>query len=77
MHFYFYWLVTLVQGFEVASFGNALWGAFVVSLTGVLASLLFGGTAVRIRSETVDDRSSGSGPRSHKAENEDDDVIDI
>ena len=68
---------TLVQGFEVASFGNALWGAFVVSLTGVLASLLFGGPAVRIRSETVDDRSSGSGPRSHKAGNEDDDVIDI
>ena len=32
----------LVHGFTVVSFGDALWGAFVVSCTGLIANLLFG-----------------------------------
>lgn len=67
---------SLVEGFNVSSFGNALWGALVVSLTGVAANLLFGGNRVRVQS-----RSSGttqySSSQSRKPLKDDDDVIDV
>lgn len=68
----------LVDGFEVATFGNALWGALVVSLTGGVANLLFGGTKVR-----VDTARRGTPPRPkapsarRPIKDDDDDVIDI
>lgn len=67
----------LVQGFEVASFWNALWGAFVVSLTGAAANLLFGGSSVRVRTEMGGDSSQSIGPQARKSVKKDDDVIDI
>lgn len=70
----------LVEGFYVDSFGYALWGALVVSLTGWLASVLFAGPAARGRSgvNVRVFRSGGrpSGPAAPKVK-KDDDVIDV
>jgi putative membrane protein len=73
----------LVVGFEVDSFGYALAGAFVVSLTGAAANLLFGSSRVQVRTGRSDGSGSGgdgsrpsrSGQR--KPLKDDDDVIDI
>ncbi len=71
----------LVEGFAVDSFGYALAGAFIVSLTGAAANVLFGKSRVQVRTA----RSGGGGattpgaqsrPQSQKPLN-DDDVIDI
>lgn len=68
----------LVDGFSVDSFGYALAGALVVSLTGAAANVLFGNTRVNVRttrSEPPNDaRPSGKKKRPLK---DDDDVIDI
>ena len=71
----------LVVGFTVDSFGDALAGAFVVSLTGVVANMLFGKNNVQVRTA----RSTRSvGPDANTPEHpntqkpiKDDDVIDI
>ena len=71
----------LVVGFTVDSFGDALAGAFVVSLTGVVANMLFGKNNVQVRTA----RSTRSvGPDANTPERpntqkpiKDDDVIDI
>jgi putative membrane protein len=72
----------LVEGFQVDGFGYALWGAFVVSLTGWLASVLFGsagggnggggrrGVSVRVHRGRPDRGRSGSIP-------DEEDVIDV
>ena len=73
----------LVSGFYVDSFGNALWGAFIVSLTGLIATMIFGSHEGR-SSVRVKVKREGGGPRPansprppvHK-EIRDDDVIDI
>ncbi|MGZ0656391.1 phage holin family protein [Coraliomargarita sp. W4R72] len=79
----------LVDGFVVDSFGYALAGALVVSLTGVAANLFFGKSKVQIRatrSGGIGGRggSGGSGgaapqarPQRQKPLKDDDDVIDI
>ncbi|MGB0334393.1 MAG: phage holin family protein [Opitutales bacterium] len=66
----------LVEGFVVDSFGYALAGALLVSLTGAAANILLGTSRVRVRS--VSGRASASGP-SPQAQKpiKDDDVIDI
>ena len=46
--FLFMLVGNLVDGFSVASFGYALAGAFVVSLTGVAANVLFGKKNVKV-----------------------------
>ena len=76
----------IVPGFVVDGFGNALWGALVVSLTGGLANLLFaareggtGGMTVRVRHwenrPGADRRRSGGARKS--VDKDDDDVIDV
>ena len=69
----------LVQGFEVLSFWNALWGALVVSLTGVAANLLFGGSRIKVQaSGQVRQTTNRSSPQNRKPlKDDDDDVIDI
>ncbi|ADE55470.1 phage holin family protein [Coraliomargarita akajimensis] len=73
----------IVSGFHVESFGSALWGALVVSLTGFMASLLFGDPQQRARVNVqMSGRSSsrpGASPtgRAPNRKIEDDDVIDI
>jgi len=69
----------LVDGFHVFSFWNALWGAFVVSLTGAIANLLFGKSRIQVRTGGTGSVSNNNGSqrsRSRKPLN-DDDVIDI
>ena len=71
----------LVVGFSVNSFGDALAGAFVVSLTGLAGNLFFGRSKVQVRTS----RSSRNvGPDTGNPERpnaqkpiKDDDVIDI
>jgi putative membrane protein len=72
----------LVGGFHVDTFGNALWGALVVSITSAVANLLFGSKGRRGVNIQVNRRgpSVGGGntplqPR--KPIKDDDDVIDI
>jgi len=65
----------LVQGFYVASFWNALWGAFVVSLTGAAANFLFGKSRVKVQVSSGKHPDPSAQPQ-RKPLN-DDDVIDI
>ena len=74
----------LVEGFYVDSFGYALWGALVVSLTGWLASVLFARPKGRNRSginvRVFNSGGRPGGPASPKApavKKDDDDVIDV
>lgn len=74
----------LVAGFEVDSFGYALAGAFVVSLTGAAANLLFGSSRVQVRTHRGPGGGNGGGgqgkpsrPQERKPLKGDDDVIDI
>jgi putative membrane protein len=68
----------LVHGFHVESFWFAVWGAFVVSLTGAAANIFFGSSPVKVR---VDRGPTGPKPNSpgpkRKPIKDDDDVIDI
>ena len=71
----------LVVGFTVDSFSDALAGALVVSLTGVVANLLFGKNNVQVRTSrstrSVDpDANTPERPNTQKPI-KDDDVIDI
>ena len=71
----------LVLGFTVDSFGDALAGAFVVSLTGIIANLLFGKNNVQVRTARFTrsvgpDANIPERPNSQKPI-KDDDVIDI
>lgn len=72
----------LVDGFNVDSFWNALWGALVVSLTGLAANLLFGGQRVQIRANVQTNLGRPGqrpdGPTAPKSKSlKDDDVIDV
>jgi putative membrane protein len=70
----------LVHGFHVESFWHALWGAFVVSLTGAAANFLFGSSRVKVQ---VNRGPGGRGPSGSGSAQQkrkpikDDDVIDI
>lgn len=68
----------LVAGFSVDSFGYALAGALVVSLTGAAANLLFGNTRVNVRTtrSASADGEGSNGKKKHSLK-DDDDVIDI
>lgn len=66
----------LVEGFKVDSFWNALWGALVVSLTGVAANLLFGTSRINVQTSGGQSPNHTS-PRNRKPLKDDDDVIDI
>ena len=71
----------LVVGFYVDSFSDALAGALVVSLTGVVANLLFGKSKVQVRTSRFT-RSVGPNAATQERPNtqkpiKDDDVIDI
>ena len=71
----------LVVDFSVDSFGDALAGAFVVSLTGLVANLLFGRSKVQVRTSRSA-RNVGPGAANPERPNaqkpiKDDDVIDI
>ena len=77
----FLFVGNLVVGFTVDSFGDALAGALVVSLTGVVANLLFGKSKVQVRTSRP---TRGVGPNvdtpGHSNTQKpirDDDVIDI
>jgi len=73
----------LVDGFFVDSFGYALAGALVVSLTGAAANMLFGKNKVQVRTTRSGGGSSssiGAAPQSSTKSQkplQDDDVIDI
>lgn len=71
----------LVDGFYVDSFWNALWGALVVSLTGIAANVFFGGGRVQVRANVQSSRGGQPGkqntPPRRKSLKDDDDVIDI
>lgn len=74
----------LVEGFHVATFGSALWGALVVSITSVVANLLFGSNRVKVQVSGAGPQA-GSRPRANAGSQaqqtrrslNDDDVIDI
>jgi putative membrane protein len=85
----FLFVAALVSGFHIDSFGSALWGALVVSITSGVATLLFGDSSSR-RSVNINVGRVGptpsagpqargsSQPRQPKRVIEDDaDVIDI
>ncbi|GAB4273513.1 MAG: hypothetical protein Tsb0018_05410 [Opitutales bacterium] len=59
----------LVQGFHVASFASALWGAFVISLTSMVVNSLLNPMPPRNR--------RGQGDAMRRNLRQDDDVIDI
>lgn len=73
----------IVPGFFVDTFGNALWGALVVSLTSAAANLFFGGKRARRHVRFTVNR--GNPPRGESKRSspkprplkDDDDVIDI
>ncbi len=80
----------LVGGFHVDTFGYALAGALVVSLTGVAANLLFGppqkrGVNIHVRrsgpppagSDAVSGGGHGQSTPKRRHELDDDDVIDV
>ena len=79
----------LVEGFAVDSFGYALAGAFVVSLTGAAANMLFGKNRVQVRTSrsvgnsgnggnsNIEGSASQSRAQQQKKPLKDDDVIDI
>jgi putative membrane protein len=82
----------LVDGFIVDSFGSALAGAVVVSLTGLAANFLFGSSKVQVRAQHLGAGSrhssnvstprvaapdSQTSSRSRKSLDDDDEVIDI
>lgn len=72
----------IVDGFSVDSFGYALAGALVVSLTGLAANILFGNARVNARFSVQRGSSgkpNGEGPSRQKKRplKDDDDVIDI
>jgi len=75
----------LVNGFAVDSFGYALAGAFVVSLTGAAANALFGQSRIQVRTQRGQGSQSqthsgdfNAGSKSDKTKSiKDDDVIDI
>ena len=78
----------LVSGFHIDSFGSALWGALVVSITSALASLFFGAPGARSVNIKVGRPGTPSGgrPQSHRPGagrkpkpivEDDDDVIDV
>lgn len=66
---------SVVEGFHVLSFWNALWGALVVSFTGFIASILFGKSRIQVRAH------AGQGPSRSQSQSrkplKDEDVIDI
>lgn len=66
----------LVEGFHVDGFWNALWGALVVSLTGVAANLLFGTSRINVQANQGQSPGHAS-PQNRKPLKDDDDVIDI
>ena len=71
----------LVVGFSVDSFGDALAGAFVVSLTGLAGNLFFGQSKVQVRASRSTrnvgpDAGNPERPNTQKPI-KDDDVIDI
>ena len=69
---------SLVDGFVVASFWNALWGALVVSLTGAAANALFGQTRVDVRTQHGPrDPKTRSARQPRPTKDDDDDVIDV
>ena len=73
----------LVDGFQIDSFGYALAGALVVSLTGFIANLLFGpskrsGVNIHVkRRGPPPSGSDGTASRPRHHELDDDDVIDV
>ena len=71
----------LVEGFHVASFGSALWGALVVSLTNGIGNLFFGAkkTYVEVNGSRTQQPAAGgtSGSQQTRRPLKDDDVIDI
>jgi putative membrane protein len=68
----------LVHGFHVESFWHALWGAFVVSLTGAASNFLFGSSRVKVQVNRGSQGPGHSGPGQQKRQPiKDDDVIDI
>lgn len=75
---------SLVEGFHVATFGSALWGAFVVSVTGVIANSLFGKSRVKVQVGGAGPQSRGGAMSHQRAQpsirrplKDDEDVIDI
>jgi putative membrane protein len=81
-------LVGQLPGFTVDSFGHALAGAFVVSLTGAAANILFGQSRVQVRTRRAPPPGRGPGSGSgqgggerlsgrRRGEDDDDDVIDV
>ena len=71
----------LVVGFTVDSFGDALAGALVVSLTDLATNLLFGKSNMQVRTSRSarnvgPDANTSRRPNTHKPI-KDDDVIDI
>lgn len=74
-------VANLVDGFAVDSFGYALAGAFVVSMTGFAANLFFGTSQVQVRTSRST-RGRGTHANAQERPNaqkplKDDDVIDI
>ncbi len=74
----------LVEGFHVASFGSALWGALVVSITGAIANMLFGQHRVKVQVGGAGPQSQGGGIPNQRSQQsprrplkDDEDVIDI
>lgn len=74
--FLFLLVARLVPGFEVRSFGSAIGGALVVSLTNLIASRFLKG-ASRRRPPGPGPRPPAASPPSRSGRSKPDDVIDI
>ena len=73
-------VANLVDGFAVDSLGYALAGAFIVSMTGVFANILFGKNGLQVHaSYSADSRKNFNTSRSNERGKSlnDDDIIDI
>lgn len=78
----------IVEGFEVASWGAAMWGAFIISLTSLIGNAILGGkinVRAKFRTQRLDPLQKQKGPPQNarplsprqKKVLDDDDVIDI
>ena len=71
----FMFVAAMVPGFIVTSFWAALWGAFIVGGTSLIANMMLGSTRVQVQGRDVGPGQSPSSRNNEKLK--DDDVIDL
>jgi putative membrane protein len=73
-----YLVGSLDFGFRVETFGSAMLGALIVSITSAAANLLFGSSRIKVQTNSSSAHSPNrSSSQSRQSLKDDDDVIDI